>query len=175
MTQNKILAAVSAWAVLLLLPGGLLAGTVTYQYDSLNRLVGVAYADGRSIAYAYDPAGNRTRTTVTGGEGPDTDGDGIPDATDPDDDNDGVPDAQDAFPLNPNESVDTDRDGIGNNADPDDDNDGMLDGVDNCSLVANPDQADQDRDGIGDACDPETRPFCWECLPSRSGWRSIIR
>ena len=34
-----------------------------------------------------------------------------------DDDNDGVPDAQDAFPLDPAESVDTDGDGTGNNAD----------------------------------------------------------
>jgi len=57
----------------------------------------------------------------------DTDGDGIPDATDTDDDNDGVLDANDAFPLDATESVDTDGDGIGNNADTDDDNNGISD------------------------------------------------
>ena len=44
-----------------------------------------------------------------------------------DSDDDGVPDDQDAFPINPNETLDTDRDGVGNNADSDDDNDGMPD------------------------------------------------
>ena len=62
----------------------------------------------------------------------DTDGDGEPDAFDVDDDNDGVADDQDAFPLDPNESVDTDGDGIGNNADSDDDNDGVADVDDGC-------------------------------------------
>jgi len=45
-------------------------------------------------------------------------------------DNDGVLDSEDAFPLDPNESVDTDNDGIGNNADSDDDNDGVFDSAD---------------------------------------------
>ncbi|HCG96374.1 MAG TPA: hypothetical protein DEX20_12215, partial [Halieaceae bacterium] len=58
---------------------------------------------------------------------PDTDGDGLADPVDPDDDNDGVRDGDDAFPLDPAESVDTDGDGIGNNADTDDDNDGVAD------------------------------------------------
>ncbi len=35
----------------------------------------------------------------------DSDGDGLPDATDPDDDNDSVPDVTDAFPLNPARST----------------------------------------------------------------------
>lgn len=36
---------------------------------------------------------------------------------------------------------------------PDRDNDLVPDALDNCLLVANPDQADSDHDGIGDACD----------------------
>ena len=38
-------------------------------------------------------------------------------------------------------------------ADVDSDADGVLDSADNCTLVANPDQADGDGDGAGDACD----------------------
>lgn len=44
-----------------------------------------------------------------------------------DSDNDGVLNPDDAFPLDPNETLDTDNDGIGNNADEDDDGDGMPD------------------------------------------------
>src|SRR5436190_10099209 len=36
----------------------------------------------------------------------------------------------------------------------DTDGDGVLNAVDNCPLVANPDQADRDHDGIGDAVHP---------------------
>ncbi len=64
------------------------------------------------------------------------DDDPLGNACDDDDDNDGVPDDEDAFPLDPTESVDTDGDGIGNNADPDDDNDGVLDGDDPFPLDA---------------------------------------
>lgn len=38
--------------------------------------------------------------------------------------------------------------------DPDTDSDGVTDLFDNCTSVANPDQADTDSDGLGDACDP---------------------
>ncbi|MFH1082818.1 MAG: RHS repeat domain-containing protein [Pseudomonadota bacterium] len=34
------------------------ADTVTYQYDSLNRLTGVQYSNGTIIEYSYDAAGN---------------------------------------------------------------------------------------------------------------------
>lgn len=37
----------------------------TYTYDALGRLTGVTYADGSSITYAYDDAGNRTTVTQT--------------------------------------------------------------------------------------------------------------
>ncbi len=95
--------------------------------------------------------------------GPDTDGDGTPDAIDPDDDNDGVEDSSDAFPLDPSESVDTDGDGVGNNADADDDNDGFDDGTDGCPFdptksspgqcgCGNPD-TDTDGDGTADCID----------------------
>lgn len=38
---------------------------------------------------------------------------------------------------------------------PDHGNDGIVDELDNCPLVANPDQRDTDRDGYGDACDAD--------------------
>jgi len=53
-----------------------------------------------------------------------------------DDDNDGVLDVNDAFPLDPTESVDSDNDTIGNNADWDDDNDGVPDNIDTAPLNA---------------------------------------
>ena len=127
MKQTSSTSRFGALALLLLLPGSLLGVTVSYQYDALHRLTSVDYGNGTVIAYAYDPAGNRTEKVVTSSLGPDTDGDGLPDAIDPDDDNDGVPDVNDAFPLDASEWLDSDGDGIGNNADPDDDNDGLSD------------------------------------------------
>lgn len=55
------------------------------------------------------------------------DGDEKGNACDLDDDNDGVVDTEDAFPLDPSETLDTDKDGIGNNTDNDDDGDGLPD------------------------------------------------
>ena len=71
---------------------------------------------------------------------------------DPDDDNDGVLDADDAFPLDPTESLDTDGDGIGNNADTDDDNDGVLD-ADDAFPLDPAESLDTDGDGIGNNAD----------------------
>jgi hypothetical protein len=114
----------------------------------------------------------------TVGAAQDPDGDGVagsadncpaiknPDQTDSD--GDGLGDRCDGPPP-----VDTDNDGIPDATDVDDDNDGVLDTTDNCPLVANPDQADTDHDRIGNACDNED--FCWQCLPSRGGWRAILR
>lgn len=40
--------------------------SITYSYDSLNRLLAASYADGRSLSYSYDPAGNRTALQISG-------------------------------------------------------------------------------------------------------------
>ena len=40
------------------------AGSVTYTYDGLNRLVRAEYEDGTVIEYTYDKAGNRTTVYV---------------------------------------------------------------------------------------------------------------
>ncbi|HVZ38835.1 MAG TPA: thrombospondin type 3 repeat-containing protein [Candidatus Kapabacteria bacterium] len=80
--------------------------------------------------------------------GPDTDGDGIPDASD------NCP-----FVYNPLQS-DIDHDGIGDECDTDIDGDGVLNEADNCPLVANASQnpivclGDADGDGILDGADP---------------------
>lgn len=62
-------------------------------------------------------------------DGTDSDSDGQCDAGDADDDNDQAADGDDAFPLDPDESVDTDGDGQGHNADADDDADGVKDSL----------------------------------------------
>ena len=45
-------------------------------------------------------------------------------------------------------------------SDPDSDSDGVPDSVDNCTLVANPDQRDSNGDGIGNACDADITDDC---------------
>ncbi len=88
----------------------------------------------------------------------DADGDGVGDVCD-DSDADGVLDLEDAFPLDPTESLDTDHDGIGNNADLDDDGDGFSD-ADEISCGTNPlnfgyRPLDMDGDGIADCIDAD--------------------
>ncbi len=87
------------------------------------------------------------------------DGDAQGDACDADDDNDNVLDINDAFPLDPNESLDTDSDGIGNNADNDDDNDNQTD-ADETTCGSNPldassKSADNDVDNSPDCVDTD--------------------
>ncbi len=75
------------------------ATTITYSYDDLDRLTGMARSDGPSLQYGYDghPAteptgvGNLTARIVS--NSPDTDNDLVANFADPDDDNDGMPDA----------------------------------------------------------------------------------
>lgn len=43
------------------------AGTTTYKYDALGRVIEVLYPDGSKITYAYDAAGNRTQIARTAG------------------------------------------------------------------------------------------------------------
>jgi hypothetical protein len=50
---------------------------------------------------------------------------------------------------------------------PDTDGDGLADELDNCDIVANPDQADADADGLGDACD--SNAFVPTVLTAASG------
>ncbi len=73
----------------------------------------------------------------------------------PDTDVDGVEDGDDAFPLNPAETLDTDRDGTGDNADLDDDGDGLSDADELTIHGTNPKRADSDGDGLNDKAELE--------------------
>lgn len=67
MTWRARLAAASALSLVFLSLGfsaaEAQAGTVTYVYDGLGRVVGAAYPDGTCLAYSYDGSGNRTQYT----------------------------------------------------------------------------------------------------------------
>lgn len=40
------------------------AGSLSYTYDNLNRLIGVEYSNGTKIEYSYDQVGNRIIANV---------------------------------------------------------------------------------------------------------------
>lgn len=81
----------------------------------------------------------------------DTDGDGYPDVV------------SDVMPAD-------NCPGVANPGQADSDADEVGDDCDNCIDVANAGQEDRDQDGTGDACG-----LCLPCLPSRGGWRAILR
>jgi hypothetical protein len=89
----------------------------------------------------------------------DTDSDAQGNACDDDDDGDGILDINDAFPLDPTESVDTDGDSIGNNADTDDDGDGQTDADETAcgsnSLLASSKSLDTDGDNRPNCVDTD--------------------
>ena len=47
----------------------LAADQINYTYDALGRLQTVTYPNSTTVTYTYDPAGNRTQVTNTGGTG----------------------------------------------------------------------------------------------------------
>jgi hypothetical protein len=92
----------------------------------------------------------------------DRDGDRTGDACDSDRDGDGVANTLDNCPNTANaDQADLDSDGIGNVCDADRDGDGVANAADNCPNTANANQSDTDGDGIGDACD--TPPPARKC------------
>jgi YD repeat-containing protein len=63
--RKNIKVFVTAMAVGLATVSAANAGTTTYKYDALGRVIQVDYPDGARITYAYDAAGNRTRVVST--------------------------------------------------------------------------------------------------------------
>jgi hypothetical protein len=130
--------------------------SINADYDNvvLSATKIVLDTDGDGVPDATDNC-----DTVANPDQIDTDGDTLGNACDADDDGDGVIDGADNCPttVNPTQT-DTDGDGIGNACDstpvgPDNDGDGVPNGTDNCINVANPGQQDADGDHVGDACD----------------------
>ena len=63
--------------------GQAFSGTVTYEYDNLNRITKMENSGVFTIEYSYDAAGNRTQSTVSvQGTAFDTNGDGDVDGED---------------------------------------------------------------------------------------------
>lgn len=118
--------------------GNALQPAVAGDYDVILARIdftGLTDSDGDGVPDASDFA------PANPSEWENHDGDGIGDNADPDDDNDGVADASDRFPFDPAESQDSDNDGKGNNGDH----------FPNDAL----DSYDFDNDGIGDNADTD--------------------
>ncbi len=109
--RHRLFFSLKAFVFILLISSLSYAATVTYTYDSLNRVTSVDYGAGATEDYTYDAAGNRTTMIVNV---IDTDGDS-------------VGDYMDNCYLTPNDyQEDTDYDGYGNMCDADLDNDGFV-------------------------------------------------
>lgn len=128
--------------------------------------------DGDGVADAQDNC-----PLLANSDQKNSDADLLGNACDPDDDNDGDLDETDCAPTDGtifagadeicdgkdndcdgrvDENLgDTDGDGKADCLDDDDDGDDVPDGLDNCPLVANPEQKNSDSDLLGDACDKD--------------------
>jgi len=62
----------AAGLIILFTVGIVHAATITYTYDSLNRLTRVVYGNGDTIEYTYDAAGNRLTLKASDTTPPDT-------------------------------------------------------------------------------------------------------
>src|SRR3990170_6791398 len=62
----------TAGLIILFTVGIVHAATITYTYDSLNRLTRVDYGNGYTIEYTYDAAGNRLTLKASDTTPPDT-------------------------------------------------------------------------------------------------------
>lgn len=154
------------------------AGVKVYDIGNGTELLSIASYDTRGEARELVRSGDYIYVADVGSLvvlelvdlDKDSDGDGTADALDLDDDNDGMPDAFE----------------IANGFDPFDDTDAVLD-ADGDGLVnlaehdcgTDPLQDDSDGDGHldGDDSDPLDRmsPLPQEALPTRGGWRAILR
>jgi YD repeat-containing protein len=63
--KKRLLPSAPLLPLLVLAAAAGLADTVNFEYDELGRLTRVQHGDGSEVAYALDPAGNRTQVTTT--------------------------------------------------------------------------------------------------------------